>query len=73
MAQDSSKFLMLGRPQHNHTTGCRYLKLLQSGAHETDLDHDYTEWLNEMACVPNKERGDEYYTAPDGSKVKVES
>ncbi len=50
---------------------CRYLKLLQSGAHEANLDQEYTAWLDDMACVPNKERGDDYYTAPDGTKVKV--
>ena len=50
---------------------CRYLKLLQSGAHEAKLDQEYTAWLDSMACVPNKERGDKYYTAPDGSRVKV--
>ena len=49
----------------------RYLKLLQSGAHEAKLDQEYKAWLDSMACVPNRERGDDYYTAPDGSKVKV--
>ena len=54
-----------------HSMYCRYLKLLQSGAHEAKLDQVYTAWLDSMACVPNKERGDDYYTAPDGSQVKV--
>ena len=49
----------------------RYLKLLQRGAHEAKLDDDYTKWLDAMDCVPSNERGQEYYTAPDGTRVKV--
>ncbi len=50
---------------------CRYLKLLQRGAHEAKLDDDYTSWLDAMDCVPNNGRGQEYYTAPDGTRVRV--
>ena len=56
---------------HEKLCNCRYLKLLQSGAHEVDLNPEYTAWLDGLDYVPNRERGQEYYTAPDGSKVKV--
>ena len=70
MQHPKAGFLGLERPKGYQGT-CRYLKLLQSGAHEAKLDDDYTKWLDAMDCVPNNERGQEYYTAPDGTRVKV--
>ena len=49
---------------------CRYLKLLQTGAHEWKLDGSFTAWLDSMPSVDQRARGPEYYTAPEGSAVK---
>ena len=55
-----------------HPTGLlrRYLKLLQTGAQEWNLDSDFTAWLLGMPCVDQRARGPEYYTSPEGAPVK---
>lgn len=49
----------------------RYLKLLQDGAREWQLDSSYTDWLDSLPSVPSRSRGPDYYTSPSGAPVKV--
>lgn len=52
---------------------CRYLKLLQDGAHEWKLDSNYSAWLDSLPSVPSRDRGAEYFTSPAGRPIKVQS
>jgi hypothetical protein len=49
----------------------RYLKLLQTGAREWELEGRYRAWLDGLESVPSRERGPEYYTSPSGNHIKV--
>ncbi|EIE22916.1 hypothetical protein COCSUDRAFT_53699 [Coccomyxa subellipsoidea C-169] len=48
----------------------RYLKLLQDGAHEWNLDSKYTAWLDSLPSVHSRDRGADYYTSPTGNAIK---
>ena len=49
----------------------RYLRLLQDGAREFQLDAAYREWLDALLSVDSRQRGTQYWTSEDGRPLRA--
>eukprot|EP01065_Artemidia_motanka_P022935 TRINITY_DN27206_c0_g1_i1.p1 TRINITY_DN27206_c0_g1~~TRINITY_DN27206_c0_g1_i1.p1 ORF type:complete len:182 (+),score=42.87 TRINITY_DN27206_c0_g1_i1:253-798(+) len=47
----------------------RYVKLLADGAEQWRLDRDFISWLRGMPTIDSRQRGQEYYCRPDGTRI----